>query len=66
MVMIFYICIVYIRRKEVIVYLDDDNKLFEGEELNRKVEIILDCVWFIDKIIRFYIKVSLLTEWSFR
>lgn len=51
MVMIFYICIVYIRRKEVIVYLDDDNKLFEGEELNRKVEIILDCVWFIDKII---------------
>lgn len=66
MVMIFYICIVYIRRKEVIVYLDDDNKLFEGEDLNRKVEIILDCVWFIDKIIRFYIKVSLLTEWSFR
>lgn len=66
MVMIFYICIVYIRRKEVIVYLDDDNKLFEGEDLNRKVEIILDCVWFIDKIIRFYIKVSLLTEWWFR
>lgn len=66
MVMIFYICIVYIRRKEVIVYLDDDNKLFEGEELNRKVEIILDCVWFIDKIIRFYIKVSLLKEWLFR
>lgn len=66
MVMIFYICIVYIRRKEVIVYLDDDNKSFEGEDLNRKVEIILDCVWFIDKIIRFYIKVSLLKEWSFR
>jgi hypothetical protein len=48
----------------VIVYPDDDNKPAEGEELNRKAEITLDCVWPTDKSTRSYIKVSQLQLFS--
>ncbi|XP_012944343.1 nuclear pore complex protein Nup98-Nup96 [Aplysia californica] len=47
---------VHFRRKEVVVYPDDDKKPPLGEGLNKKAEVTLDCVWPTDKSTRTPIK----------
>ncbi|XP_048244213.1 nuclear pore complex protein Nup98-Nup96-like isoform X2 [Haliotis rufescens] len=50
--------IVHFRRKEVIVYPDDDKKPPLEEGLNKIAEVTLDCVWPSDKSTRSPIKDS--------
>lgn len=50
----------FFRRREIEVYFDSYfNKFLVGEELNKKVEIILEKVWLNDKIFYRLIIVSL-------
>lgn len=50
----------FFRRREIEVYFDSYfNKFLVGEELNKKVEIILEKVWLNDKIFYKLIIVSL-------
>jgi len=49
---------VHFRRKEVTIYPDDDRKPPEGQGLNKRAEVTLDCVWPKDKATHSPVKVS--------
>ncbi len=48
---------VHFRRKEITVYPDDEVKPEEGEGLNKKAQVTLDCVWPTDRSTHQSIKV---------
>lgn len=52
----YFLCTVHIRRKEICVYPDEDQKPSQGEGLNKRARVKLDGTWPVDKSTREPIK----------